>query len=156
MRPARFFHGDGVVRYYNFKEAEGAQYLREIEKGKYAQSDTYVTHERITAADRKSVLLVSNKRLLFIVYNQTMGIWSVDWEFTLPEITGPPAVENENSEDEMWYLYIKPKEEKKKTLGMFGGNSQKKVTMPNRQAAKELASKIEEARLECAFRTIYL
>ena len=85
-----------------------------------------------------------------------MGIWSVDWEFTLPEITGPPAVENENSEDEMWYLYIKPKEEKKKTLGMFGGNSQKKVTMPNRQAAKELASKIEEARLECASRTIYL
>ena len=56
MRPPRFFHADGVVRYYNFKEAEGAQYLRELEKGKY-KDDTYITHEKITAADRKSVLL---------------------------------------------------------------------------------------------------
>ena len=149
MRPPRFFHGDGIVRYYNLKEAEGAQYLRELEKGKYAQSDTYITHEKITAADRKSVLLVSNKRLLFIVYNQMMGIWSIDWEFSLPEITGPPAVENDDSED-TWYLYIRPKDEKKKTLGMFGGNSQKKVTMPSRQSAKELATKIEDARIECA------
>ena len=150
MRPPRFFHADGVVRYYNFKEAEGAQYLRELEKGKYAYSDIYITHETITAADRKSVLLVSNKRILFIVYTQMMGNWSIDWEYSLPEITGPPAVENDNDEDHKWYLYIKPKEEKKRTLGVFGGNTQKKVTMPNRHAAKELANKIEEARIQCA------
>ena len=92
MRPPRFFHADGVVRYYNFKEAQGSQYLRELEKGKYKE-DTYITHEKITAADRKSVLLLSNKQIFFIVYNQMMGNWSIEWEYSLPEITGPPAVD---------------------------------------------------------------
>ena len=164
MRPPRFFHADGVVRYYNFKEAEGAQYLRELEKGKY-KDDTYITHEKITAADRKSVLLLSNKQIFFIVYNQMMGNWSIEWDYSLPDITGPPAVENDNSRADnginqsrvptdqghcMAYLYIKPKEERKKTLGMFGGNTQKKVTMPNRHTAKDFANKIEEARIQCA------
>ena len=148
MRPPRFFHSDGVVRYYNFKESEGAQYLREVEKGKYAWSDTYITHAKISAADRNSVLLVSNKRLLFIVYNQMMGIWNIDWEYTLQEITGPPALEND--EEDKWYLYIKPKDERKKTLGIFGGNTQKKVTMNNRFEAKDVANKIEETRIQCA------
>ena len=138
------------MRYYNFKEAQGSQFLREVEKGKYSQSDIYVTHEKILAADRNSALLLSNKRVLFIVYNQMLGNWGIDWEYTLPEITGPPAVENDNSSPGVWYLYIKPKEERKKTLGVFGGNTQKKVTMPNRLAAKELANKIEEARIQCA------
>jgi vacuolar protein sorting-associated protein 13A/C len=139
------------VRYYNTKDAEGSQYLRELEKGKYAQTDTYITHEKITAADRKSVLLVSNKRLLFIVYNQMMGIWSIDWEFSLPEITGPIPVENDTF-GETFYLCIIPKEERKRKLGMFGGNMQKKVILPSRQIAKKLANKIEEARIECVNR----
>jgi len=150
FRPPRFFHQDGVVRYYNKKDAQGAQNLREVEKGKYSQTDVYIAHENITASDRKSVLLLSNKRVLFIVYNQAFGSWGVDWEYSLPEITGPPAVENDTSAPEVWYLYIKPKEERKRTLGVFGGNTQKKVTMPSRQAAKELANKIEDARIQCA------
>ena len=150
FRPPRFFHQDGVVRYYNKKDAQGAQNLREVEKGKYSQTDVYIAHENITAADRKSVLLLSNKRVLFIVYNQAFGSWGVDWEYSLPEITGPPAVENDTSAPDVWYLYIKPKEERKRTLGVFGGNTQKKITMPSRQAAKELANKIEEARIQCA------
>ena len=165
MRPPRFFHADGVVRYYNFKEAQGAQYLRELEKGKYAHTDTYITHEKITAADKKSVLLLSNKQIFFIVYNQMMGNWSNEWSYNLPEITGPPAVEDDNTrvnngvngprssadqESSRAYLYIKPREERKKTLGVFGGNTQKKVTMDNRHTAKEFANKIEEARLQCA------
>ena len=150
FRPPRFFHPDGVVRYYNLKEAQGSQYLREVEKGKYSQTDVYIGHENILAADRKSVLLLSNKRVLFIAYNQMLGNWGIDWEYTLPEITGPPAVENDMTDTDVWYLYIKPKEERKKTLGVFGGNTQKKITMPNRHAAKELANKIEEARIQCA------
>ena len=93
------------------KEAQGSQYLREVEKGKYSQTDVYIGHENIVAADRKSVLLLSNKRVLFIAYNQMLGNWGIDWEFTLPEITGPPAVENDSSASDVWYLYIKPKEE---------------------------------------------
>ena len=79
FRPPRFFHPDGVVRYYNWKEAQGFQYLREVEKGKYSQSDIYIGHENILAADRKSVLLLSNKRVLFIVYNQMLGNWAIDF-----------------------------------------------------------------------------
>ena len=57
---------------------------------------------------------------------------------------------SENDEEDKWYLYIKPKDERKKTLGIFGGNTQKKVTMNNRFEAKDLANKIEETRIQCA------
>lgn len=48
---------DGVVRYYNLKEATGNKLLNNIEKGRFAESDVYVTHEEIEA-ERDSVLMV--------------------------------------------------------------------------------------------------
>ena len=145
-------HSDGVVRYYDLKEAQGSQYLRELEKGRYAQSDTYVTHEEVAAADKPSVLLVSNKRILFIVYSQVLGTWSIDWEFALPDITGPPPVETDEYAQSIFYLCIKPKEERKKRLGLFGGSAGKRVIMPSRQAARLMANTIEDLRKECVDR----
>jgi hypothetical protein len=48
---------DGVVRYFNLKEATGYKLLTNLEKGRYAETDFYVTHEDI-GADRGSVLMV--------------------------------------------------------------------------------------------------
>ena len=144
VRPPRFLNPDGVVRYFDLKSANGSKYLRELEKGKYAETDLYVAHEVIEAADR-SVFLVSNKRLLYIVYQPVLGQWAVDWEFTFSEITGPPPVEKDTFSD-TWYLIIRPKEEKRKVLGLFGGVTGKKITMANRDQARNLARIIEKLR----------
>ena len=90
-RSPRFLHNDGVVRNYNKRHADGWKYLRELEKGKYADSDLYVTHELIQS-DRPSVLLVSSKRILFMSYQSVLGNWTMDWEYLYGDITGPPAI----------------------------------------------------------------
>ena len=90
-RPPRFLHSDGVVRNYNGHKARGWKFLRELEKGKYADSDQYVTHELIPA-DRDSVLLVSNRRVLFMSYQSVLGNWTMDWEYLYGDITGPPIM----------------------------------------------------------------
>ena len=65
VRPPRFLSPDGVVRHYNLKAAEGAQYLRELEKGKYTDAgDVYVDHEVVR--DAVEVFLISNKRVMYI------------------------------------------------------------------------------------------
>merc|ERR1712029_1098466 len=69
---------EGVVRNYNKRHADGCKYLRELERGKYADSDSYVTHELIQS-DRPSVLLVSNRRILFMSYQSVLGNWTTDW-----------------------------------------------------------------------------
>ena len=90
-RSPRFLHSDGVVRNYNKRHADGCKYLRELEKGKYADSDSYVTHELIQS-DRPSVLLVSNRRILFMSYQSVLGNWTTDWEYEYKDITGPPTI----------------------------------------------------------------
>ena len=90
-RSPRFLHSDGVVRNYNGRKADGWKFLRELEKGKYADSDQYVTHELIPA-DRESVLLVSSKRILFMSYQSVLGNWTLDWEYLYEHITGPPTI----------------------------------------------------------------
>ena len=76
-----------VSRHYDKKAAEGAQYLRELEKGKYEkEGDVYVEHEAVVnkqdATQRaKEVFLVSSKRVVYITYHQVLGNWAVEWEF---------------------------------------------------------------------------
>jgi len=75
-RPARFLKSDGITRPYNLFEAEGWKFLRDLEKGKYSESDTYVTHEEIPSDNRnKEVFLVTNKRILVMNYQTVLGSW---------------------------------------------------------------------------------
>ena len=147
VRPARFLHPDGVVRNYNLAEATGNRILKELEKGRYADSDVYVTHSDIEA-DRNSVFLVTSRRVMFVVYSQVLGSWSVDWEFEFSEITGPPPTGKEvKGVQEQWYLIIKPKEERRRVMGLFGGGeSGKKVFVRSRDSAQRLARVIENIR----------
>ena len=89
-RPARFLKSDGITRPYNLFEAEGWKFLRDLEKGKYSESDTYVTHEEIPS-ERKEVFLVTNRRILVMNYQNVLGSWSIDWQYEYKDITGPPA-----------------------------------------------------------------
>ncbi len=145
VRPARYVRMDGVVRNFNLKEAEGFRILRELEKGRYADTDAYVTHEPIDI-ERNSVFMVTSKRVLYATYNQILGTWNVDWEFELGAIVGPPPV---GSDDERrgWYFIIRPVEERKKVLGLFGGSeSGKKVFLNNRDTVRNLVRIIEDLR----------
>lgn len=144
FRPARYIHPDGVIRYYDQKEAQGAKILQQLAKGIYAAEDTYMLHEFTIA--QKEVFLLTNKRLLYLTYNNVMGSWSVDWEFEFLAITGPPIVERDGNR---WYLTILPKDERKKVLGLFGGSSGKKIFLPegsNKESAQFMARVIEDLR----------
>ena len=90
-RPPRFLHSDGVVRYYNLKEAEGWKYLRDLEKGRYAESDTYKTHE-VIPVESPQVLLVTSHRIIYMGYQHVLGTWSLEWQYEYKDITGPPPV----------------------------------------------------------------
>ena len=46
-RPARHIHPDGVVRYYDRKEAAGARIVRQVDKGRLAGREVYIMHENI-------------------------------------------------------------------------------------------------------------
>jgi hypothetical protein len=75
-----------------------------------------------------------------------LGTWSIAWEFTYAEITGPPSCGKDDNSD-MWYIIIKPREEKRKVFGLFGGGeSGKKVYLPCRERARLLARIVEELR----------
>lgn len=75
LRPPRHFHNDGLIRCYNLQEAEGNKLLMELEKGKYASTDSYAYHKWIIA--RKDILLLTDKRLAYIVHNDIFGNWQV-------------------------------------------------------------------------------
>ena len=64
---SRYIHPDGVIRYYDMKEAQGAKILQQLAKGIYAAEDTYMLHEFTIA--QKEVFLLTNKRLLYLTYN---------------------------------------------------------------------------------------
>jgi len=146
VRPPRFLTADGVVRHYDKKAAEGAQYLRELEKGKYEkEGDVYVEHEAVVnkqdATQRaKEVFLVSSKRVVYITYHQVLGNWAVEWEFLYKELSKsePPTVEKDATDDS-WHLIVRPMEVRRKVLGLFGGMSGKRIDMPSKHAAQNMA-----------------
>jgi len=141
-RLPRFLHTDGIVRNYDLKEAQGWKFLRELDKGKYAKTDIYVTHEQVVP---DTVFLVSNKRILFMSYQSVLGNWTMDWEYGFGDITGPPRIERE---DDRWFIIIEPKDKKQTyLLGVFNtSDSGKKVLLQNRETAKRLAGVIEKIR----------
>jgi vacuolar protein sorting-associated protein 13A/C len=144
VRPARFLHPDRVVGIYNLKEAMGNKILKDLEKGRYADSDAYVVHDSLDGG-KHSVFLVTNKRVMFVVHNQVLGTWTVDWEFEYSAIEGPPPTGMEDGGG--WYLVIKPREERKRVLGFFGGGDRgKKVFVTGRDVARNMARVIESMR----------
>lgn len=60
LRPPRRFNKDGVIRPYIREEAEGYNLLLETDKGKYVDSDEYITHVKVKE-DGKVVFIVTDK-----------------------------------------------------------------------------------------------
>lgn len=75
LRPPRFLQADTLVRPYNSIEAEGHKLLMELNKGKYATTDIYVYHSVVIK--KKEVILLTDKRMAYIVHNDLFGGWQV-------------------------------------------------------------------------------
>lgn len=75
LRAPRFMRTDGLVRPYMKQEAEGNKLLTELEKGKYANTDIYAYHMWIV--QEKDILLLTDKRLAYVVHNDIFGGWQV-------------------------------------------------------------------------------
>merc|ERR1719319_200795 len=143
MRTTRYIHPDGVVRYYDSAEAEGAKMVRQMDKGRVA-GDTYLLHQDILPG--KEAFILTNKRVVYVVANTVLGGWSSEWEYLYQEIKDLPTIEREGAR---WYLIVHPKEERKSVLGMFGKTSGKKIFLPEgstRESAQTLSRTIDELR----------
>uniref|UniRef100_A0A2M4CVW7 Putative vacuolar protein n=1 Tax=Anopheles darlingi TaxID=43151 RepID=A0A2M4CVW7_ANODA len=86
LRPPRFLHKDGIVRPYNRKEAEGYKFLREIDKGKFWETDTYAYYEVII--DNKDVIVLTDNRIIYASKSEMFGGWQSGWSHKWIEVLG--------------------------------------------------------------------
>ncbi len=60
--------------------------MQELEKGKYATTDNYVAHALINPHGIY-VLLVTNRRILYLKRDELFGTWAVRVFFSVYELT---------------------------------------------------------------------
>ncbi|GLH16637.1 Vacuolar protein sorting-associated protein 13A [Gryllus bimaculatus] len=146
LRPPRFMHPDGQVRPYVLYEAQGNKLLAELEKGRYSSTDVYMFHMGIVVG-AKDVLLLTDKRIMYVVHNDVFGGWQVDWEYTWESLAAPPAVVEKG-------IFITTKEPRKKVLGIFGSADKGgKIILVNdvdqREVVQELWFSLEREKCLC-------
>ncbi|XP_022649179.1 vacuolar protein sorting-associated protein 13-like isoform X3 [Varroa destructor] len=135
VRPPRLIRSGGVVSAYNRMEAEGHQLLQEVENGKYATSDAYITHLRV-CSDGQSFVILTNQRVLFVEKGDIFGHWNCEWEYTWDQIR-PPVSCNEG-------VKLLLKEPKRKGLFQAKENG-KIINLPNVQIIEWLCEQITRA-----------
>lgn len=139
LRSPRFLHKDGIVRPYNRKEAEGNKLLKEIDKGKFAASDTFVYYESIV--DGKDVVVLTDCRLIYATKSDLFGGWQCEWTHRWTELLSVSVV-NDGVE-----LVLRVKDNKSALKKMFSssGNQKKVLLMPvafRRNRLVEVAQKL--------------
>ncbi|KAJ8937448.1 hypothetical protein NQ314_011837 [Rhamnusium bicolor] len=135
LRPPRFLQADGLVRPYNFHEAEGHKLLTELHKGKYAATDIYAAH--YVVIQKKEVLLLTNKRIGYICHNDLFGGWQVEWSYTWEELPQPSRVVPKG-------VLITTSEKKKKFFG--SSDTTKTILIGDAAIREEICLKIESLR----------
>lgn len=136
VRPARFIRPDGIIRPYNLMEAQGNRLLQDVDKGKYAETDVYVSHLNICEEGR-NILLVTNRRVMFVLRGDVFGQWNTEWSYSWDEVKEPPTVTSQG-------IKILLKEPKKKAL--FGSKETGKIIhIRDPEVARFIALKIEDA-----------
>uniref|UniRef100_A0A6B2EM79 Putative vacuolar protein n=1 Tax=Phlebotomus kandelakii TaxID=1109342 RepID=A0A6B2EM79_9DIPT len=129
LRPPRFLKTDGVVQPYSRRTAEGNKLLKEIDKGKYANTDSFVHSE--TIIEHRDVFVVSDQRVLYCIRNDLFGGWQIEWTHRWEEIA---SVQTTALGVELRLV----KEQKKGFGGLFSGSEhQKKVLIIPRVARRE-------------------
>ncbi|XP_031336343.1 vacuolar protein sorting-associated protein 13 isoform X2 [Photinus pyralis] len=136
LRHPRFIQADGLVQPYKLSDAVGHKLLMDLEKGKYAHTDIYCAHYIIVL--KKEVLLITDKRIAYIVHNDIFGGWQVEWSYTLKEIKPPPMIVSKG-------VSISTNEQKKKKIFSFGSkDSGKIIIISDPELREEVCNKIDE------------
>ncbi|GAB0096265.1 Vacuolar protein sorting-associated protein 13 [Sergentomyia squamirostris] len=129
LRPPRFLKSDGVVQPFSRRTAEGNKLLKEIDKGKYADTDSFVHCEIII--EGRDVFVVSDQRVLYCVRNDLFGGWQIEWTHRWEEIS-TVLVSQQGVELRL------VKEQKKGFGGLFGNSeAHKKILIIPRMARRE-------------------
>ncbi|KAG8230078.1 hypothetical protein J437_LFUL009197 [Ladona fulva] len=132
LRLPRFLVLGEAVRAYAVQEAEGDRLLRELERGRYASTDTYAYHVRL----QSGVLLLTDKRVIFLHHNDVFGQWQAAWEQTWVEM-----VESPRSTDGGIFLMTP----RKKVLGLFGGGEHgRTLNIPDGQMKTMILQTMQE------------
>ncbi|XP_077862759.1 intermembrane lipid transfer protein VPS13A-like [Saccoglossus kowalevskii] len=118
LRPPRLIHDDGIVRPYVKKEAQGYGIFIETEKGKFVITDKYYAHAVVTK-DGRCVLLVTNRRLLFVSKGDLLGHWNCEWQHTYAMLKEPPVL----TEKGITILLKDDGQKKKRGFGSFFGGA---------------------------------
>ncbi|OQR79458.1 vacuolar protein sorting-associated protein 13A-like [Tropilaelaps mercedesae] len=135
VRPPRLIRSGGIVSAYNRMEAEGHQLLQEVENGKYASTDAYVTHLRV-CSDGQNFVILTSQRILFVEKGDIFGHWNCEWEYSWDQIR-PPVTCTEG-------VKILLKEAKRK--GLFHAKENGKViNLPSTQIAEWLCEQVIRA-----------
>ncbi|XP_063230011.1 intermembrane lipid transfer protein Vps13 isoform X2 [Bacillus rossius redtenbacheri] len=137
LRPPRFLQLDGLVRPYFRREAEGNKLLQELNKGRYASTDVYVYHVKVMDGG-KEMLMLTNKRVMYIIHNDIFGNWQVEWGVTWDSMETPPRIVDRG-------VFIPTGEPKKKVLGLFGSSDTGKVVLiKDPEVRVDLVEKMEQ------------
>jgi vacuolar protein sorting-associated protein 13A/C len=136
LRPPRLIQQDGIVRSYVFRDAEGNQILHDTAKGKFAH-ELYVGHI-VTSANGRNLLMVTDKRVIFIVKGDVFGHWDCEWEYIWDLLKEPPLMTPKG-------IQILLKEKQKKLIGSSTIGKMVTVMDKDRKYAELLVSKMRIA-----------
>ncbi|XP_009427537.4 intermembrane lipid transfer protein VPS13C isoform X5 [Pan troglodytes] len=89
LRPPRLIHEDGIIRPYDRQESEGSDLLENHIKK--LEGETYRYHCAIPGS-KKTILMVTNRRVLCIKEVEILGLMCVDWQCPFEDFVFPPSV----------------------------------------------------------------
>ncbi|RZF46695.1 hypothetical protein LSTR_LSTR002558 [Laodelphax striatellus] len=89
QRNPRNFKNDRYIRPYSKLDAEGCKLLQEVDKGRYAGTDTYVYHIPI---GNKDTLLLTDKRIVYVTHSDMFGGFQAEWTHTWGELSEAPKL----------------------------------------------------------------
>ncbi|XP_045863296.1 vacuolar protein sorting-associated protein 13C isoform X1 [Meles meles] len=89
LRPPRFIHEDGIIRPYERQESEGSDLFEN--RIKKLEGETYRYHCAISGS-KKTILMVTNRRVLCINEVEILGHMSIDWQCPFEDFVFPPSV----------------------------------------------------------------
>ncbi|XP_063782573.1 intermembrane lipid transfer protein VPS13C isoform X2 [Pseudophryne corroboree] len=150
LRAPRHIHEDGIIRPYNQSEAEG---LNLFENSNIKKLDGEIYRYGCSLNNNKKTnLLVTNRRLMCVKEVEILGHRSMDWDYSFEDFLQPPTVEENvltlSVKDHSMSVFQK----KEKAIQEV----KKRITLQNSANAQEVLKALDEARSACQQRTLVL
>jgi vacuolar protein sorting-associated protein 13A/C len=130
LRPPRVILSDQIVRPYSYKDAIGYKIFCDTDRGKFADTDHFVTYGLIS---EKYVFIVTDQRVIFAKRQDVIGVWTADWTMGYGEINPPTKTPKG--------VTLEPKHKKKGFLGI-GGSRGKTIQFSDANVAATVGDRL--------------